>query len=251
MRKSKFTESQVVGILKEAESGVPVADLLRRHGISKTTFFKWRSKYAGASVADVKRLRELEGENAKQAEADVRRPGARERRHQRCPGPKTVTPSAKRQALDVLVAEHQLPIRRACQIVRLSRAAYYRPPVSSARRDAPVIAALMAIVAKHGRLGVLEVLRCRNSPLSKCLLDGEAYEPIPILVTDPHRPYTLWFVNTSGDGKLRLVIWPRKGIVHTVLKGDEQRWLGDFDTVEEAEEWATDWMGHSPLTLRH
>ena len=65
MRQSKFNESQIVGILKEAESGVPVADLQRQHGISKTTFFKWRSKYAGASVADVKRLRELEGENAK------------------------------------------------------------------------------------------------------------------------------------------------------------------------------------------
>ena len=64
MRKSKFSESQIVGLLKEAESGVPVADLLRQHGISRTTFFKWRSKYAGASVADVKRLRELEGENA-------------------------------------------------------------------------------------------------------------------------------------------------------------------------------------------
>ena len=65
MRKSKFTETQIVGILKDAESGVPVADLLRKLGVSRTTFFKWRSKYGGASVSDVKRLRELEAENAK------------------------------------------------------------------------------------------------------------------------------------------------------------------------------------------
>jgi putative transposase len=65
MRKSKFSESQIVEVLKDAEGGVPVADLLRKHGVSKATFFKWRSKYGGASVADVKRLRELELENAK------------------------------------------------------------------------------------------------------------------------------------------------------------------------------------------
>jgi len=65
MRKSKFSESQIVGILKDAESGVAVADLLRKYGVSKATFFKWRSKYGGASVSDVKRLRELETENAK------------------------------------------------------------------------------------------------------------------------------------------------------------------------------------------
>ena len=65
MRKSKFSETQIVGILKDAESGVPVADLLRKHGVSKATFFKWRGKYGGASVSDVKRLRELEAENAK------------------------------------------------------------------------------------------------------------------------------------------------------------------------------------------
>jgi putative transposase len=65
MRKSKFSETQIVGMLKEAESGVPVADLLRKHGVSKATFFKWRSKYGGASVSDVRRLRELEAENAK------------------------------------------------------------------------------------------------------------------------------------------------------------------------------------------
>jgi len=55
----------IVGILKDAESGVPVPELLWEHGISKATFFKWRSKYGGASVSDVKRLRELEAENAK------------------------------------------------------------------------------------------------------------------------------------------------------------------------------------------
>jgi putative transposase len=65
MRKSKFSESQIVEILKDAEGGIPVADLLRKHGVSKATFFKWRTKYGGASVADVKRLRELEVENAK------------------------------------------------------------------------------------------------------------------------------------------------------------------------------------------
>ena len=65
MRKSKFSETQIVGILKEAEAGVAVNDLLRTHGISRATFFKWRSKYGGASVSDVTRLRELDAENAK------------------------------------------------------------------------------------------------------------------------------------------------------------------------------------------
>jgi len=55
----------IVGILKDAESGVPVPELLWEHGISKATFFKWRSKYGGASVSDVRRLRELEAETAK------------------------------------------------------------------------------------------------------------------------------------------------------------------------------------------
>ena len=65
MRKSRFTESQIVDILKQGEAGVPIAKILRQHNISKATYFQWRAKYAGASVSELKRLKELEAENAK------------------------------------------------------------------------------------------------------------------------------------------------------------------------------------------
>jgi len=65
MRKSKFSESQIVAILKEGEAGVAVEQMRRKHGISRGTYYDWKSKYAGAGVAELRRLRELEAENAK------------------------------------------------------------------------------------------------------------------------------------------------------------------------------------------
>lgn len=60
MRKSKFSESQIVSILKEADSGIPVAEILRNHGVSAATFYKWRSKYGGLEASELKRIKELE-----------------------------------------------------------------------------------------------------------------------------------------------------------------------------------------------
>jgi len=63
MKKSKFSESQIVNILKEAEAGVSLEDLIRQHGFSKACFYKWKAKYSGMSVSELKRLKELEEEN--------------------------------------------------------------------------------------------------------------------------------------------------------------------------------------------
>ncbi len=65
MRKSSFTEAQIMAILGEGEAGLPVAEVCRHHGISPATYCQWQSKYAGMSVNELKRVKELEAENAR------------------------------------------------------------------------------------------------------------------------------------------------------------------------------------------
>ena len=65
MKKARFTETQIVGILNEAEAGMNVKDLCRKHGISDATYYNWKAKYGGMSASELKRTKELEAENAK------------------------------------------------------------------------------------------------------------------------------------------------------------------------------------------
>ncbi len=65
MRKSRFTEAQIIAMIKEQEAGMPTAEVCRRHGLSPATFYTYKSKYGGMGLSDVKRLKMLENENAK------------------------------------------------------------------------------------------------------------------------------------------------------------------------------------------
>jgi putative transposase len=65
MRKGRFSEEQIIKVLKEHQAGIPIVELCRKHGISDATFYTWRSKYAGMEVSDARKLKALEDENRK------------------------------------------------------------------------------------------------------------------------------------------------------------------------------------------
>ena len=65
MKRSRFTEEQIISILRERESGTAVAEVCRRHGVSSATFYQWKAKFGGMDVSDVRRLKTLEGENTR------------------------------------------------------------------------------------------------------------------------------------------------------------------------------------------
>ena len=65
MQRSRFSEEQIIGVLKEADAGIPVLELCRKHGVSEQTYYRWKKKYGGMEVSDARRLRQVEEENSK------------------------------------------------------------------------------------------------------------------------------------------------------------------------------------------
>ncbi|NEJ74953.1 IS3 family transposase [Rhizobium phaseoli] len=120
MKKQRFTEEQIIAVLKEQEAGAKAADLCRKHGISEATFYNWKAKYGGMEVSEAKRLKALEDENARLkkllAEQMLDAAALRELLFK-----KMVGPVAKRDAVTHLRTVMGLSERRACQIISADR----------------------------------------------------------------------------------------------------------------------------------
>ncbi|MXO47272.1 IS3 family transposase [Qipengyuania citrea] len=120
MKRSRFSEEQIIAVLKEQEAGMPTAEVCRRHGISSATFYKWKSKFGGLEVSDARRLRTLEQENSRLkkllAEAMLDNVVLKDLAFK-----KMVTPGAKREAVAHAREQHGLSERRACSLVGVSR----------------------------------------------------------------------------------------------------------------------------------
>lgn len=94
MKRSRFSEEQIIGILKEHQAGMTAGELCRKHGISDATFYTWREKYGGLVVSDARRLKALEEENARLTGAAPGRSNAPRRREATCPHPFRRFPAA-------------------------------------------------------------------------------------------------------------------------------------------------------------
>ena len=117
MKRARFSDEEMIGVLKEAEAGAKTADLARRHGVSEATIYNWEAKYGGLEVSEVRRLRELESE----AQAAAGRHDAGQLDAQGSSFKKVVTPAAKREAAAHLQACHGLSERRACRVIDADR----------------------------------------------------------------------------------------------------------------------------------
>ncbi|NKQ83269.1 IS3-like element ISRle4 family transposase [Rhizobium ruizarguesonis] len=120
MKRNRFTDEQIIGILREHEAGTPVSELCRKHGVSDASIYKWKAKFGGMEVSEAKRLKTLEDENTKLkrllADAMLDNAALKD-----LPGKEVVTPAAKRKAVAHLMSHHEMSERRACKAIGFCR----------------------------------------------------------------------------------------------------------------------------------
>ncbi|MGX9349566.1 IS3 family transposase [Shimia sp. W99] len=156
MRKSRFTEAQIIGMIKEQEAGMPTAEVCRKHGLSQGTFYKYKSKYGGMEVSDVAKLRAMEDENArlKRLLADTMLDNAVLKD---LPGKELTTPTERRDAALKAMRDHDISQRRACRLVGVDPKTVRRerPPDNPEIREEMKAVAVQRRRFGYRRIGVM------------------------------------------------------------------------------------------------
>ncbi|WP_152530826.1 IS3 family transposase [Sediminibacterium sp. C3] len=149
MKKTRFTETQIVSILKQQEGGRTTKELAREHGVSEATIYNWKSKYGGMEASDVKKLKDLEEENSrlKKMYADV---AMDNQILKDLFSKKGLGPATKKQLTQELVNEYGVPVSRACKLISIPRSQFY---YETKKDDKSVIEALQDLAFKHPTYG--------------------------------------------------------------------------------------------------
>ncbi|WP_395173052.1 IS3 family transposase [Roseibium alexandrii] len=150
MRSSRFSDEQIISMIKEQETGIPIAEVCRKHGISTASFYKYKAKYGGMDVSDARKLKALEDENAKLKRllaeqmldnAILKDVASR----------KVVTPAAKRQAVAHACGKHGVSQRRACEVLIIDRSTVRYESVRA--DDTDLREAMKMVAAERRRFG--------------------------------------------------------------------------------------------------
>jgi putative transposase len=150
MKGKRFKEEQIIAVLKEAEAGIPLPDLLRKHGVAHGTFYRWESKYGGMEVSDAKRLKGLEDENRRLKRLVADQALDIVMLKDVC-SKKMVTPTARRDAARHLVSDHEVSARRACGVLDIRRSSFYYEPKPA--DDGPLREAIQQMAKERRRWG--------------------------------------------------------------------------------------------------
>ncbi|ULR31940.1 IS3 family transposase [Dickeya fangzhongdai] len=191
MRKARFTEHQIIAVLKSVEAGRTVKDVCREAGISEASYYNWKAKFGGMEASDIKKMKDLEDENRrlKQMFADL---SLECRALKDVIEKKPLKPAIKRELVSYLTAQFTMSIRQACRTLSLSRTVYFYQP--DTRRDEPVIQALTDMAERYPRYGFKKLFQ-------KLRRQGHAWNHKRV-----HRIYCLLKLNFRRKGKQRLPV---------------------------------------------
>ncbi|MGX9313260.1 IS3 family transposase [Pantoea ananatis] len=189
MRKARFTEHQIIAVLKSVEAGRTFKDVCREAGISEASYYNWKAKFGGMEASNIKKMKDLEGENRrlKQMFADL---SLECRALKEVIEKKPLKPAIKRELVGYLTAQFTMSIRQACRTLSLSRTVCFYQ--SDARRDEPVIQVLTELAERYPRYGFKKLFQLLRR-------QGNTWNHKRV-----HRIYCLLKLNFRRKGKQRL-----------------------------------------------